>query len=106
MIDIEALSALYELDEIDRTILETVAEHQRIDAELTALATAEGLTQKTRDGMKLHPAVAEARRHRVEASRLLASIVPDEQDSGGGDLTMHDARSDWARKAAGARWGH
>jgi hypothetical protein len=52
----------------------------RLDA-LDAVVRAEGVTVQTPQGVKTHPALAEARQQEVILTRLVASLrIPDEED--------------------------
>lgn len=73
----------YELDEHETTILREACRTADSLDDLQALLDAEGLMSESSQGVRVHPALVEARQQRVTFARLLTALrIPTGEDSG------------------------
>jgi len=103
---IEAFEDAYELGPEQRELLRLAEEHMELANQLDATIRRDGhliAGYAGQDHRVIHPAIAEARQQRKAAADILAALAPEESVTGG--VSMNEARTDLARKAAAARWG-
>jgi hypothetical protein len=103
---IEAFEDAYELGPEQRELLRLAEEHMELADELDVTVRRDGHLIAGYAGPAhrvIHPAITEARQQRRAAADILAALAPEENATG--DVSMTEARTDLARKAAAARWG-
>ncbi len=105
-----AVLADYELDATELEQLSEICRQLDTLDGLRQLVADEGLLMHGPSGPRTHPALVEARQIRIEVRRALGQLALPSLDDCGRDAELPPAvtsfRSNRARRAARARWGH